>query len=470
MFTKIGNFITNIKEQAEQRKKCEASFTDPACLIEKFKVDYVDGDLANDLPINLKRQILERVLNQDEITPFCILTTVRMIELAKRLISLNYLKPLILKSEQLIYQDEYGDTQFDKFYKEITKFINQRFHALSNNFDISPYYEDWSTRIDLADIKDTIRQYGSSAAPKQNPKKYTSYQFKDNHDEYYESNYFGCVCDEMHDDIITLIFLEHEETQTLIDFTSITNPYEYEYSVAKELSAHGWTTRVTNGSGDQGVDIVATKGDLKMVVQCKLYSQPVGNSAVQEIYSAKGFERADIAIVVTNNSFTKSAKQLANSLQVILLHHNQIGQFSEDTLGDDFDHYDESTSPPLKTRNTINICRIIAESLHDSEWITSYDPEDVRDHDDSTIIALSPSQQKIVINCTHWDSHPVDAEHVRHELQNFIELIDQLETDHLVITSSTGFTPQAELLAQKNKNLLTLIDNTEIHCLLENFQ
>lgn len=78
-------------------------------------------------------------------------------------------------------------------------------------------------------------------------------------------------------------------------------------------------------SGDQGADVIAQRNGTKVVVQCKMYSLPVGNKAVQEAIAAKQHYLADEAWVVTNNTYTKSAKQLAISSGVKLLHHNRLG-------------------------------------------------------------------------------------------------------------------------------------------------
>jgi len=86
---------------------------------------------------------------------------------------------------------------------------------------------------------------------------------------------------------------------------------------------------VTQASGDQGIDVIATRDNVKAVLQCKKYSQPVGNAAVQEIIAGKQFEQADIAAVVSNNSYTQSAKQLANAAGVHLLHYAELEQFAE---------------------------------------------------------------------------------------------------------------------------------------------
>lgn len=104
---------------------------------------------------------------------------------------------------------------------------------------------------------------------------------------------------------------------------------EYEYFCSKLFSKYGWKSTVTQASGDQGADLIIHIDKLKGVVQCKKYSQNVGNGAIQEVYSAKKFYGAVFAVVVTNSNFTQSAKQLAEQLNVYLCHHDDIGSITK---------------------------------------------------------------------------------------------------------------------------------------------
>lgn len=98
------------------------------------------------------------------------------------------------------------------------------------------------------------------------------------------------------------------------------NGHEYEYQVAKYLRGHGYTgVTVTKGSGDFGVDVIAHKGGHKYAVQCKYYSNPVGLSAVQEAVAGMTYYKCDRAMVVTNSTFTKAARDLARANNVLLL-------------------------------------------------------------------------------------------------------------------------------------------------------
>ena len=96
--------------------------------------------------------------------------------------------------------------------------------------------------------------------------------------------------------------------------------HEYEHYVADYLSFRGYHhVKVTKGSGDYGVDVIATKGGIKYAVQCKFYSNPVGIHAVQEAAAGKAYYGCDSSMVVTNNTFTKAAKELAEANGVALL-------------------------------------------------------------------------------------------------------------------------------------------------------
>ena len=60
-----------------------------------------------------------------------------------------------------------------------------------------------------------------------------------------------------------------------------------------------------------GADLVVRQNGRVIVIQCKRCSSPVGVNAVQEILGAKSFYQADETWVVTDSTFTKAARQLA---------------------------------------------------------------------------------------------------------------------------------------------------------------
>ncbi len=95
---------------------------------------------------------------------------------------------------------------------------------------------------------------------------------------------------------------------------------EYEELCAKYLRNIGYSSiETTKKSGDQGVDIIAYKNGYKYAIQCKYYSAPVGNSAIQEVVAGASFYDCNKKMVITNNSFTPSARELAECNDVSLM-------------------------------------------------------------------------------------------------------------------------------------------------------
>jgi restriction system protein len=106
------------------------------------------------------------------------------------------------------------------------------------------------------------------------------------------------------------------------------NPIDYERYCACQLQKATWQTRVTVATGDQGADIIAKHNNRMLVVQCKLYGSPVGNDAVQQVFAARQLQHADIAAVISNQPFTKSARQLADVNGALLMHHDELPAFA----------------------------------------------------------------------------------------------------------------------------------------------
>ncbi len=128
----------------------------------------------------------------------------------------------------------------------------------------------------------------------------------------------------------TITFKQLEEIQ-IKDIEKGFNPadmpidgHEFEYWVAQSLNKFGWEARVTSGSGDQGIDVIAEMHGMKIGLQCKRFNSSVGNKAVQEVYAGKAFHQVDEVGVISNASYTKSAKALAADTGVKLLSHHDI--------------------------------------------------------------------------------------------------------------------------------------------------
>lgn len=224
----------------------------------------------------------------------------------------KYKNPLALKYEQLIFKDDYGDLDESLVLKEYQAFLSRKCANLIYVSKIKFSYkggmstDNWT----LDDAKG--KQFLEVLTNKEKQ-------------------------DFLNNSVNSLLRLVKtyrsspaykKEHKADISFENL-SPLEYEKQVAQSLEKLGWNTRVTKGSGDQGCDVLATKNNKTVAIQCKYYSKPIGNKAVQEISAGRSFYNAQYGAVVTNQSFTPSAKILATKLHIELLHHTQVNQLDK---------------------------------------------------------------------------------------------------------------------------------------------
>ena len=107
-----------------------------------------------------------------------------------------------------------------------------------------------------------------------------------------------------------------------IDDVDLMNGQEFEKFIAELFAKMGFETKVTKASGDQGIDVIAAKNGDTIGIQAKCYSNTVGNSAIQEVVAGKNYYRLDKAMVITNNFFSDSARQLATANSIVLWDRN----------------------------------------------------------------------------------------------------------------------------------------------------
>jgi hypothetical protein len=220
---------------------------------------------------------------------------------------------LAKKRRQLVQRDEYGNEDIRKWNKEKEYFINTV---------LIPYLTEF---FDKEKFK-APHPYLNEASAR--------------HPELTEAYVNAFIADPEYFDLEAL-YPEFDEAVELgaetglaslpasDTITDITDGQEYECFCADLLSQSGWETRVTGASGDQGVDIIGHYDGLRVVFQCEFYRSPVGNKAVQEVVAARIHEQADLAVVISNAAYTKSAEMLAGTTNTILIHHDDIPTLKE---------------------------------------------------------------------------------------------------------------------------------------------
>jgi len=109
-----------------------------------------------------------------------------------------------------------------------------------------------------------------------------------------------------------------------IDFSETMDRIEYEQLCKEILEKLGWKVGRTREDLKEGVDLVASKKDLEISLQCRKQSRPVGMNAVKEIIAGKAFHNTPYGVVVTSRSFSDAAKKLASQHGIFLLHHKNL--------------------------------------------------------------------------------------------------------------------------------------------------
>lgn len=99
---------------------------------------------------------------------------------------------------------------------------------------------------------------------------------------------------------------------------------EFEEFVAAQLRTRGWGVTHTASTGDYGVDLIARKDGTRIAVQCKRLARDVGVAAVQQVVAGARHHRCTQAVVVTNQTFTKAARQLASTHRCRLVGREQL--------------------------------------------------------------------------------------------------------------------------------------------------
>lgn len=95
--------------------------------------------------------------------------------------------------------------------------------------------------------------------------------------------------------------------------------HDFEQWCGALLKENGFSAvEVTQGSGDQGVDVLAQKDGISYAIQCKRYSSDLGNTPIQEVNAGKAIYHCHIGAVMTNRFFTPGAKEAAKATGILL--------------------------------------------------------------------------------------------------------------------------------------------------------
>jgi len=102
---------------------------------------------------------------------------------------------------------------------------------------------------------------------------------------------------------------------------------EFERFLANLLRKKGYTDVSLTEKYDYGIDIIAQKDGIKWGVQAKRYSTPVKADAVRQAYTALKHYGCKEAMVITSNTYTNPAQQLAKDNDIALIDRQTLSEW-----------------------------------------------------------------------------------------------------------------------------------------------
>lgn len=107
--------------------------------------------------------------------------------------------------------------------------------------------------------------------------------------------------------------------------------HEFEHFCADLLRRRGFKdVKVTKGSGDFGIDILAERDGISYGIQCKNYTAPIGVKAVQEVYAGRDYYDCMVGVVMSNQYFTGPAVEAAKKLKIVLWDRGYMEEMMEE--------------------------------------------------------------------------------------------------------------------------------------------
>jgi len=192
--------------------------------------------------------------------------------------------------------------------------------------------------IERADLEGYINNFISSYGIGRQEKKQKSWNYRDYSIAWYRINDLNKFLKEKNIlfsnyDICLLLreYIEEREYKKMLGSSKTSSYYfknlsgtDFEKLLYRLYEKMGYAVQLTGKKGDQGGDLIVTKGGKRIVVQAKRYQDLVNNKAIQEAVAAKGIYNCDSATVVVTSDFTNSALELAKANYVYLINGKKL--------------------------------------------------------------------------------------------------------------------------------------------------
>jgi restriction system protein len=100
-------------------------------------------------------------------------------------------------------------------------------------------------------------------------------------------------------------------------------PRQFEEVVCEHFRNKGYEAKTNSYVGDYGVDVFATKGKEKGAIQVKMYgggTRKINRQMIMELHCAKDYFDCSNAVIATDGTILKDAKEVANKLKIDILY------------------------------------------------------------------------------------------------------------------------------------------------------
>jgi len=129
--------------------------------------------------------------------------------------------------------------------------------------------------------------------------------------------------------LFVLYLVRHNQRFRAIQISNIDSMtgIEFERYLQKLLIMQGYNVRLTPGSGDLGVDLIAARTGELIAIQAKRQRGKVSRRAISDAVAGMQHYHCNRAMVITNSYFTPGAMTLARSTNCTLVDRDALTQW-----------------------------------------------------------------------------------------------------------------------------------------------
>lgn len=218
------------------------------------------------------------------------------------------------------------------FFKEECPMYEFDYMMVDEIFDeVNEYYENAEKSKEQFVVSEMVKNYATLNMKYNRSTTYDEYGIMQFDDRKFDADLAYFAKNVLKDETLSKIFLFScfVEARAIaetgdFDLSQVKTGEDYERFVRELCEDSAFECAMTPKTGDQGVDLIVSKGSIRIAIQCKYYSSAIGNAAVQEVIAGKNFYNCDYACVVSNQDYTHQAKTLARASDVELLSHETL--------------------------------------------------------------------------------------------------------------------------------------------------